>query len=180
MNRHHVGLREKFLQGDAPDAEGFLPRLEESRRIRELAGPGVHANFQLSKSGDSIGLFAPNGTLVHAVSFGPQRTDVSQGLFPDGAASGYFPLSVPTPGRPNVFYRPQAEATNILPMPDGILIDWSVAPGRVYQLQFKDDLNDASWQVLGAEMTASTHSLSVFDPSLLAQGQRFYRLVLVR
>jgi len=141
---------------------------------------GLHANFQLSKSGDSIGLFAPNGTLVHAVSFGPQRTDVSQGLFPDGAASGYFPLSVATPGRPNVFYRPQAEATNILPMPDGILIDWSVAPGRVYQLQFKDDLNDASWQVLGAEMTASTHSLSVFDPSLLAQGQRFYRLVLVR
>ena len=32
----------------------------------------------------AIALFAPDGTLIDGVTFGPQTTDVSQGRFPDG------------------------------------------------------------------------------------------------
>jgi len=47
--------------------------------------PDLHVNFQLSKSGEAIGLFAPDGTQIDAVTFGPQTTDVSMGRNPDGA-----------------------------------------------------------------------------------------------
>jgi len=50
----------------------------------------IHAGFALSKGGEAIGLFAPDRTVIDAVTFGPQITDVSQGRFPDGAASTYF------------------------------------------------------------------------------------------
>jgi len=45
----------------------------------------LHANFKLSKSGEAIALFAPNGQVVDAVVFGAQTTDVSQGRWPNGA-----------------------------------------------------------------------------------------------
>jgi hypothetical protein len=161
-------------------ARGFLLVWADNETQQNALHLGLHANFQLSKNGDTLGLFAPNGTLVHAVSFGPQRTDVSQGLFPDGAASGYLALSSPTPGAANIFYRPQPEATQILLSPENVTIAWSVAPGRVYQLQYRDDLAEASWQPLGGEQVATAGSLSTSDPSPDSQPQRFYRLVLLR
>jgi len=56
----------------------------------------LHAGFKLAKSGDAIGIFAPDGTVVDFVSFGPQATDTSEGRFPDGA-SGVYRLGAPTP-----------------------------------------------------------------------------------
>ncbi len=46
-----------------------------------------HTDFALKKSGESIGLFSPAGLMLDGLSFGPQATGVSQGRFPDGAAS---------------------------------------------------------------------------------------------
>ncbi len=56
----------------------------------------LHADFQLSRNGEAIGLFAPppGGALIDAVTFGPQADNVSQGRFPDGAGSI---CSMPTP-----------------------------------------------------------------------------------
>ncbi|HZR18234.1 MAG TPA: lamin tail domain-containing protein, partial [Verrucomicrobiae bacterium] len=62
--------------------------------------PDLHANFKLSKSGTSIGLFATNGVPVDLVSFAEQTSDISMGRFPDGAG-GIFILPNPTPGRAN-------------------------------------------------------------------------------
>ncbi len=59
----------------------------------------LHVNFALSKAGEAIGLFAPDGTPIDVVTFGPQQTDVSQGRFPDGDATIYF--MPPTPRAPN-------------------------------------------------------------------------------
>jgi hypothetical protein len=56
----------------------------------------LHASFKLSKVGDSIGIFAADGTVIDFVSFGPQATDVSEGRFPDGSPSIYG-LATPTP-----------------------------------------------------------------------------------
>lgn len=61
----------------------------------------LHASFALSKGGEAIGLFAPDGTAIDAVTFGPQTTDHGQGRFPDGA-SGVFSMSTSTPRAGNM------------------------------------------------------------------------------
>jgi len=64
--------------------------------------PDLHAPFQLSRDGESIALFAPDGrTQIDSVSFGGQTNDISQGRFPDGTANISF-FTTPTPRGPNV------------------------------------------------------------------------------
>ena len=60
----------------------------------------LHVNYKLSQGGEAIGLFAPDGTIVDSVGFGPQTNDVSQGRFPDGSANVVF-LDQTTPGAAN-------------------------------------------------------------------------------
>jgi len=63
--------------------------------------PDLHASFQLSRDGEQIGLFAPNGsTLIDGVTFGPQTNNISEGRFADGAPARYF-MTSPTPRGPN-------------------------------------------------------------------------------
>ncbi len=67
------------------------------------SGSGLHAGFQLSEKGETVGLFAANGvTLIDSVSFGPQQADVSYGRFPDGGPDWRATAS-PTPGVANAF-----------------------------------------------------------------------------
>ena len=69
-------------------AEGFLLVWADKDEEQNGMGSDLHLPFGLSRDGDSIGLFAPDGTLVHAVTFGAQEQDESGGLFPDGADDG--------------------------------------------------------------------------------------------
>ena len=63
-------------------------------------GP-FHAGFKLSRSGEEVGLFDIDGhTLIDAVSFGSQPTDVSYGRSVDGGELWQF-CERPSPGRPN-------------------------------------------------------------------------------
>jgi hypothetical protein len=63
-------------------------------------GP-THVGFRLSKGGGSIGLFDTDGkTRLDAVTYGPQKSDVSYGRSVDGG-DAWQPLSHPSPGRPN-------------------------------------------------------------------------------
>jgi hypothetical protein len=64
------------------------------------AGPD-HVNFKLGKSGDSVGLFSPDGSLITAVTFGAQRTGVSQGHFPDGSTNLVSFTTTVSPGQSN-------------------------------------------------------------------------------
>lgn len=61
--------------------------------------PGLHANFQLSSSGETVLFADDDGRPLDCVTFGPQRADISYGRFPDGA--GLFRLMSPTPERAN-------------------------------------------------------------------------------
>jgi hypothetical protein len=74
------------------------------------ARPDIHASFSLSKGGEAIGLFAPDGTVIDAVTFGAQATDVSQGRFEDGAASIYF-MTNATPRAANYLFTPNIPPT---------------------------------------------------------------------
>jgi len=74
------------------------------------ASADVHASFSLARTGEAIALFAPDGTVIDAVTFGPQTTDVSQGRFVDGAASIYS-MTNPTPRAANFLFTPNTPPT---------------------------------------------------------------------
>ncbi|MBN2481351.1 MAG: CotH kinase family protein, partial [Bacteroidales bacterium] len=59
-----------------------------------------HLNFSLSRAGEYIALFDPDGLLVDSVSFGLQQRDVSMGRKPDGSATWFY-FGEPTPEAPN-------------------------------------------------------------------------------
>ncbi|MDI6450379.1 CotH kinase family protein [Anaerobaca lacustris] len=79
-----------------------------------IASAGLHADFKLSADGEEIVLVASDGvTVIDSVVFGPQRTDISCGLYPDGSDEWRF-MAVPTPGAANVsVYDGIAEAPRI-------------------------------------------------------------------
>ncbi|MDP4193040.1 MAG: CotH kinase family protein [Bacteroidota bacterium] len=60
-----------------------------------------HANFKLSSSGETIGLFDSLGALVDSVTFGSQPSDISFGRFPDGGPD-WARFSPSTPGSINL------------------------------------------------------------------------------
>ena len=62
---------------------------------------GAHANFKLSASGESIGLFSPSGQVVDSLSFGAQQNDISSGRYPDGSTQ-WYKFSPASPGAPNL------------------------------------------------------------------------------
>jgi len=65
-----------------------------------LDGP-LHANFKLSRTGETLLLSAPDGTLLDLVEFGAQATDVSFGREVDGALP-WVVQALPSPGAANV------------------------------------------------------------------------------
>jgi hypothetical protein len=64
--------------------------------------PDLHVNFKLGQPGEGIWLFAPNGTNIDGVTFGPQTNDVSQGRWPDGNSGQYYFMVTPTPSAANI------------------------------------------------------------------------------
>jgi hypothetical protein len=72
-----------------------------------------HANFKLSASGESVGLFDPAGNVVDSMSFTAQQDNVSYGRCPDGT-SQWFRLSPASPGTPNM----ASQIFNKLPPPN--------------------------------------------------------------
>jgi len=117
-----------------------------------VPGGAVHAGFKLSASGESIGLFAPDGREVDSVTFAAQASGFSEGSWPDGAGSGggAYAQSAPTPGGPNDLSPPGPPVipeTTIALAGEGILeFTFGTEFGRYYSIQFSDDL--AAWQTI--------------------------------
>jgi len=56
----------------------------------------LHVAFKLSKSGTSIALYNASSNIVDYVTFGAQTSDISEGRYPDGAATLFFmPTATP-------------------------------------------------------------------------------------
>jgi len=63
--------------------------------------PGLHSSFKLSSAGEFLALVATDGeSIVDAINFGAQNTDISYGRSPDGSDSWSF-FDEPTPGSAN-------------------------------------------------------------------------------
>jgi hypothetical protein len=60
----------------------------------------LHANFQLSGSGEEVGLYYIDGRTIDFRTYGSQAENVSLGRTPDGGDT-WRNFSVPTPGRSN-------------------------------------------------------------------------------
>lgn len=59
-----------------------------------------------------------------------------------------------------------------------VTVQWVSVTGKVYRLQYKDDLSAASWSNIPGDITASGTLSSKLDPT--AQNRRFYRVILVQ
>lgn len=149
----------------------------------EQNGPGVadlHASFQLSKAGETLGLFAPDGTLVDSVVFGEQAEDVSQGRYPDAGPLAGF-LTQPTPRGPNAApYHADPAGPYLEPLvfrvsSDAVILGWVATVGKAYQVEYKDVLTDPTWLPLGPVRTATAPVLNVRE-LMIPNAQRFFRL----
>ncbi|MCL5096963.1 MAG: lamin tail domain-containing protein [Candidatus Omnitrophica bacterium] len=73
-----------------------------------------HVSFKLDVAGDEIGLFAGTGQAIDYVTFGPQTTDVSEGLLPDGSANVVAFVATASPGKSNFLLLSNAVINEIL------------------------------------------------------------------
>lgn len=90
----------KFPQNTEIPADGYLiVWLDDD----EDASEGIHANFKLSKSGETAILVdtdAHGNKVLDSVAFGEQETDTAYGRVPDG--TGDFQVVQATPGASNM------------------------------------------------------------------------------
>ncbi len=80
-----------------------------------------HVNFKLAAGGEFIGFYAPDGTPIDGVTFGPQTTGVSEGRLPDGSTNIVAFTTNPTPGLPNAS-NPVLDTDG-----DGMPDDWEIS-----------------------------------------------------
>ena len=135
-----------------------------------VPGGDLHVDFNLSKGGERIGLYAPDGTLVDEILFDQQVTDVGQGRWPDGSDRVYIMLP-PTPGATNsVLFISGLSGDR----PEQMTIDWNSESGAVYRVERRDSLSTGPWNPVGAVTALSTSaSIVVLTPGIPA---RFYRI----
>lgn len=142
-------------------AGGFLLVIADGRTDLNVPQPtptdNLHVSFQLSSSGDSIALHAPDGSPVDAVAFGPVPENRSAGRLADGGpATGL--LTLPTPGAPNVF----TEFLTIRPSEAAIEFGISSTPGWTYQLESSPDF--LTWSPAAAPVPATGSTLTLTAP----------------
>lgn len=65
----------------------------------ETEGP-THLNFHMAIEGESLGLYAPDGTPVDTLDYEPQASDISVARVPDGSDTWEL-TDQPTPGESN-------------------------------------------------------------------------------
>ncbi len=157
---------------------GFLLVWADNRVGHAGVNP-LHAGFALSRSGEALGLFAPDLSVVDVLTFGEQFSDLSAGRFTDGGPAPYLFLTTPTPGAPNIYNPPAMLPGSVDRLPDGSTsLAWAAEAGRTYRVLYKNTLNDPTWQSLGQVTVAGTIG-SVIDPTTPDAPTRFYLLELV-
>ncbi|MFC1451794.1 lamin tail domain-containing protein [Verrucomicrobiota bacterium] len=140
----------------------------------ETNAPGtpLHVNFRLSASGEAIALYAPDGSPVDSVVFGPQSQDVSEGRWPDGSG-GIYRMQTPTPGESNVVFRFTAALESDA---DSASLAWSSVSGSVYTVEFAQDLVGSNWVHL-CVVTADSETVLFVDTNMTGVTRRFYRIL---
>jgi hypothetical protein len=140
----------------------------------QAANGQLHVNFRLSAGGESLGLFAPDGSTVDSVTFPAQQADVSRGRSPDGGAA-FANFTQPTPGGPNAGGGdPNAPRLSVTRSGSQVNLSWTAQSGATYRVEFKNSLSDPAWTTL-RDVTAAGANAGATDA--LGAGTRFYRLI---
>ncbi len=173
-------LQYQIPPGFQVPAHGFLLVWADDKTSANTNTSSLHVPFKLSKTGEEIGLFAPDGTAIDAVVFGAQTANISEGRYPDSGALRIF-MPTPSPEGPNIL--PPASGpprvSDFALQPDGTcLLTFDASPGHIYRLEFKDDLSEATWRPLGTNQFAT--GTPQFFSDAPNEPQRFYRVVLVQ
>lgn len=160
--------------------KGFLlVWADEETAQNQPGGADLHVNFKLSQGGESIALFAPDGSLVDSITFGATVENVTQGRWPDGDTGRVYSLSRPTPRAPNVRSEPPITAPRIISLsfpPDvPASITWSSEAGAKYVVQSADELTPGTWIDSPVIQATGTTTSAVITQGGLAR--RFYRVV---
>ncbi len=155
----------RFPGGTVIPAKGFALVWADN----DLSQGGLHAGFKLDKDGESLGLFAPDGTAVDTLTFGAQRTDVSEGLWPDGLAPWYA-MPLPTPGAPNVLFGVNGMGV----AGDDVVLAWPSGPGQTYAVDYRGSLLTGDWFTVAAGLPA-TGAQTVWTNTVDA-ARGFYRV----
>ncbi len=140
----------------------------------------LHADFQLSRNGEFLGLFSADLVPQHTLIFGPQSQNISQGLFPDGDTNTVYSMLNWTPRASNSLGAPPAPLLDSLSVqPDATLsLKINVISGRTYRIEYSDSLSSPLWNVLGENRTATGPEMIISDP-IKTDSKRFYRVVLL-
>ena len=158
---------------------GYLLVWLDSDVDQTPAGIELHASFSLNGNGEQIGLFAPDGSRMDAVAFGPQTPDVSMGRTPDGVRSVPVFLSSATPEAANVAaavseYR--ILGVQLLPGAESLRITWETEPGQAYLIQASVSLTPPGWQDANELIVAEERSLTHDLPISIADRFRYFRI----
>ncbi len=125
-----------------------------------MMGNALHTSFKISKSGDEIGLFSPEGVNVDTVIFGSQIADVSQGRFHDGNLTGGFQfMTTPTPGTSNIV------TGNVYAPTLGPILDRSVNEGQLLSFTVFATDGDVPAQPLTFSLMAGAPYGAAIDPA---------------
>ena len=92
----------EFPENTEIPANGYLVVWLDEDHDDENATEGLHANFKLSKNGETVilvGTDAHGNRVLDSVTFGEQETDIAYGRLPDG--TGDFQIVLATPGAEN-------------------------------------------------------------------------------
>ena len=154
--------------GTLISGKGYLLVWADTETGQTVSGQDFHVNFRLGRSGDVIRLHAPDGTLVDSVTFDPQDTDISEGRWLDGEGAVYM-MSPFTPGTTNRIL----VITGVDGMTGGATIAWGSVPGRVYALDYAEDLTSGIWTTVGT-VTAQTTTVTLSDTN--AAPRAYYRV----
>jgi len=136
-----------------------------------------HLNFSLASERGLIALMNTDLSLIDCVIYGPQTTDISQGLSPNGSSNTVF-FSTPSPGGPNptlvitnqgVVINEVLANNSSIREPDGSAPDWVEF--------FNQSTNAVDMSDLSFTDTAATPRLYVFPAGSIIPGRGFKRLL---
>lgn len=161
-------------------ARGFLLAWADEETGQNQPGGDLHVSFKLSQNGETIALFAPDGTLVDQLRFTAQPANGVTGRWPDGAAGPFPPLSRATPRAANALpvgadIPPVIQAVALTAEGD-FQVTWSSEPGRRYRLQFQESLGP-DWADATGDLLAIGATTTATEPAVEASPVRFFRVI---
>ena len=153
----NIADRWTFPEGAIIDPEGYFFLWLDGDVAQQDVGNGqFHASFSLSSSGESIGLYTPEGVRIDAVEFGAQQADISMGRLPNGRRNPPVSLPVASPGAENVVPFKILEVSR--PTAETIQLTWGSIPEENYVVQQSPSLQDGSWTGASGLITAAATS----------------------